>query len=317
MQILLFVGFIAIVGIVWFLSQKPSNNADHSSVDVSIRESTLNDDQVIKLIGKFESSTFTQNEITFIMLTIDIAKLADEWLQEKASFEHTMKIGTMFTLFPISALQTWRKQGTLSEKFYKYIGEITYYFKIENVLETRNVILDYLNDNEASPYGFYDLIEKIQARLVLRKALLNIESNINTNYASSTSFCINFAINLMHYIIGQTNEKLKSTDSNSESDRTTINGLFLFVFTSHLTKLLGLNFESVSSATACIFLGKETKKHISSIISSYNAAQTKSSFAYVLGSHFAEWINSPSDKTLGKLLELYTLFIKNAQVVDS
>jgi len=322
MEILLFVGFIiAIIAAARFLSKNSLGNIDQPLVNVSIRESTLKDDQIIKLTEKLEKGAFTREEIICIILTVDLAKLADEWINEKASFDNMIKVGTMFTLFPMPLIQLWKKQGKLSEKFANDIFEVSCYFKHDTILDARSVLLDYLNADDKNPSDFYRLLERIQARNTLRKVLLNLKSTSDTNYKNYTdnfSFCINFAISVMRYIISETKNNLLSTNSISDLDRPTINGLFLFVFTNHLARLLDLNFEIISSSTVFIFLGQDkAKDHIHSIISSYNAAQTKSSFAYVLGSHFAEWIDSPSENTLNKLPELYTLAVKNAQVENA
>lgn len=315
----IFVGIIIGIAIIYFLrsfaSQKTANQI---STEIEIRESTLADIRVTNLIRKFEQNNFTQEQIKLIIFTFDMALLADEWITDKTNFENTIKVGTLFSLFPVPLIQMWKKQRKISYAFADYIFEISCYFKNDTILETRNVLLDYLNDEEANSGNFCLLTEKIKARIALRDATSKIESNSDMRYISNVNFCISSSIKIMNHIVNQTKEKPGSTNSTIETDTSIVAGLFLLVFTNHLTRLLGLDFEPVSTATINLFLGKEIfEKHISSIISTYNAAQTKSSFAAVLGSHFAEWINFPTSEKLNKLLELYTLFLKNAQVDNS
>jgi hypothetical protein len=287
----------------------------HYIVKKIIRDATLNNEKIVSKIKKYKETGLTIEEIIVIIYIFDIALIVDDWLSENTGLNGIMKLASIPATAPGELFLKWKEQGKLPKN--TPVFEIISRFHSRTAYEARSVILDFLYDENLDPVDFYKLVEKIDIRYVLNMSLVSLKIFKKRDYESNTKFCLNYSVGIMQCIINASNADMNPTLNNKDEDHIIICGLFLLIFANHIARLMGVSFKVVGTASIICLFGEDAyKRHIDSIISSYNLAHTPSHMAFVARDIISKWIDEPTDEKFYRLIELYTITKKHAQVVD-
>ena len=119
----------------------------------------------------------------------------------------------------------------------------------------------------------------------------------------NAQFCIKASAAVVELIMKRAGKDPKS----ATSDDIFTGGVFGVVASNHLTRLVGAQFETVSSIVPLELFGLEAASDVPEIINAYNRITQEGRIAEAIGQNIALWIAEPSDERLDKLAKLYKL----------
>lgn len=96
-----------------------------------------------------------------------------------------------------------------------------------------------------------------------------------------------------------------------DDDDQFVAGIFAFVVSNHVSRLVGAPFETVSSLVLLDLFGLEWAANVSVIADSYNRMCQTGRVIEVIGVNVARWFNNPTHEQMGKLVELFDLCRKH------
>lgn len=117
-----------------------------------------------------------------------------------------------------------------------------------------------------------------------------------------TQYCIKAASELVRVIMD------RACPNGPGSDQRFVGGIFAFVASNHITRLVGAPFETVSSIVPIALFGPDYASALNELIDSYNQmTQEKSKVVEAIGQNIAKFINAPSDEQIRKLADLFNV----------
>ena len=89
-------------------------------------------------------------------------------------------------------------------------------------------------------------------------------------------------------------------------------GIFGFVASDYLSRVVEAPFEIVSSIVLLELFGTEYAEHIGRVGNSYNRMAQSGQVIKTIGQNIADWISTPTDERLEQLADLFRLCRKYA-----
>ncbi|MCP5361667.1 MAG: hypothetical protein H6908_03360 [Hyphomicrobiales bacterium] len=128
----------------------------------------------------------------------------------------------------------------------------------------------------------------------------------------NSQYCIKVSSALVKKIMMSHGTTIKS----AENDDILTAGLFLFVVSNHITRVVGAPFEEVSSIAVLdlfydISSPQEIAEYVNPIANLYNDASTNSKIPLAIGQNLVKWIEEPIHENYTRLVELYKLCREN------
>ena len=125
-------------------------------------------------------------------------------------------------------------------------------------------------------------------------------------------YCIKTTVAFVRYIVEKHGTKIKDANDND----IITSGVFLFAISSHITKVMGVSFEIVSSLTILeLFYENKTVEDLSEYIpvigKTYNKTLQSSKIIDAIGQNFVKFLNEKQTSQFEKLIQIYEMCRNN------
>ena len=125
-------------------------------------------------------------------------------------------------------------------------------------------------------------------------------------------YCIKTTVAFVIYIV----EKYGTEIKNANDDDIITAGVFLFSISNHITRVMGVSFEAVSSLTILdLFYENKTIEELSEYIpvigETYNKTLQSSKIIDAIGQNFVKFLNEKQTSQFEKLIQIYEMCRNN------
>ena len=124
----------------------------------------------------------------------------------------------------------------------------------------------------------------------------------------NAQFCIKASAAIVRVIVQRAGMSIREIDDETKF----VAGIFGFVASDYLSRVVEAPFEIVSSIVLLELFGTEYAEHIGRVGDSYNRMAQSGQVIKTIGQNIADWISTPTDEQLEQLADLFRLCRKYA-----